>query len=135
MSPILTFVLEKQWCSNMVSNFTSSNGVRDVIIYLHVNFFFGFFCSYESYYILLMRHEVDQDIINTSSHRSHKQVYYEQTIIKVVRHVGIHQQNANKWLFVCVTNSHNFTSLFHKKVISLDPLQKVFSNMTRTCKT
>ena len=36
------------------------------------------------------------------------------------------QQNANKWFFVCVTNSRNIVPLFHKKVISHDPLQKLY---------
>ena len=44
------------------------------------------------------------------------------------------QQNANKLLFVCVTNSRNTLPLFHKKVISHDPLQKIYPNLARTCK-
>ena len=44
------------------------------------------------------------------------------------------QQNANKLFFVCVTNSRNIIPLFHKKVISHDPLQKVYPNFARTCK-
>ena len=43
------------------------------------------------------------------------------------------QQNANKWFFVCVTNSRNIIFLFHKKVISHDLLQKIYPNLARTC--
>ena len=42
--------------------------------------------------------------------------------------------NANKVFFVCVTNSRNIIPLFHKKVISHDPLQKIYPNLARTCK-
>ena len=44
------------------------------------------------------------------------------------------QQNANKWFFVCVTNSRNIIPLFHKKVISHDSLQSIYPNMARPCK-
>ena len=45
------------------------------------------------------------------------------------------QQNANKCFFVCVTNSGSIIPLFHKNVISHDPLQKICSNLARpTCK-
>ena len=35
---------------------------------------------------------------------------------------------------VCVTNTQNIIPLFHKKVISHDPLQKIHPNLARTCK-
>ena len=35
------------------------------------------------------------------------------------------QQNANKLFFICVTNSQNIIPLFHKKFISLHPLQEM----------
>ena len=43
-------------------------------------------------------------------------------------------QNANKCFFACVTNSRNIIPLFHKKVITHDPLQKIYPNLGRTCK-
>ena len=43
-------------------------------------------------------------------------------------------QNANKCFFVCATNSRNIILLFPKKVISHDPLQKLYANLARTCK-
>ena len=48
--------------------------------------------------------------------------------------VAMFQENANKWFFVCVTNSGNIP-LFHEKVISQDLLQKDYPNLSRTCKT
>ena len=36
--------------------------------------------------------------------------------------------------FLCVTNSRNIIPLFNKKVMSYDPLQKSYPNLTRTCK-
>ena len=44
------------------------------------------------------------------------------------------QQNANKWFFVCVKNSRNIIPPFHKKVISNDPPQNIYPNLTRTGK-
>ena len=44
------------------------------------------------------------------------------------------QQNANKWFFECVSNSRNIIPLFHKKVISCDPLQKINQNLARKSK-
>ena len=44
------------------------------------------------------------------------------------------QQNAKKLFFVCFTNSQNTLPLFHKKVISHDPLQKIYPNLARTCR-
>ena len=44
------------------------------------------------------------------------------------------QQNANEGSFVCVTNSESNLHLFHKKVISQDPLQKIYPNLARTYK-
>ena len=35
------------------------------------------------------------------------------------------QQNAENNFFVCITNSRNIIPLFHKKVTSHDPLQKI----------
>ena len=35
------------------------------------------------------------------------------------------QQNANKLFFICVTNSQNIIPLFHKELVSHDPLQKM----------
>ena len=43
-------------------------------------------------------------------------------------------QNAIKCFFVCATNSRNIILLFPKKVISHDPLQKLYANLARTCK-
>ena len=37
-------------------------------------------------------------------------------------------------IFVCVTNSQNIIPLFHKKVISHDHLQNIYSNLAGTCK-
>ena len=51
-----------------------------------------------------------------------------------MRYVAIFQQNANKWFFVCVTNPRNIISIFHKKVLAHDPLQKIYSNLARTSK-
>ena len=36
--------------------------------------------------------------------------------------------------FVCVPNSRNIIPLFHKKVISHDPLPKIYPNLVRTRK-
>ena len=36
--------------------------------------------------------------------------------------------------FICATNSRHITPLFHKKVISHDPLQKNYPNLARTRK-
>ena len=44
------------------------------------------------------------------------------------------QQNTNKWFFVYVTNSRNIIHVFPKKIISHNPLQKVYPNFARTCK-
>ena len=44
------------------------------------------------------------------------------------------QQNASKLIFVCVTNSQNVRPLFHKSVISHNPLQKIYLNLARKCK-
>ena len=44
------------------------------------------------------------------------------------------QQNADKWFFVCDTNSRNFIPLFHKQIISQGRLQKIYRNLARTCK-
>ena len=44
------------------------------------------------------------------------------------------QQNANELFFVCVANSRNIIPLFHRKVISHDPLQKNYPNLARTYK-
>ena len=45
------------------------------------------------------------------------------------------QQSAYKWFFEGANNSLNFIPIFHKKVISQDPLQKIYPNVARTCKT
>ena len=50
----------------------------------------------------------------------------------IVRYIVMFQQNANQWSFVCVTNSENNLPLFHKEVISQDPLQKIYPNLART---
>ena len=44
------------------------------------------------------------------------------------------QKNANERSFVCVTNSESNLHLFHKKVISQDPLQQIYPNLARTYK-
>ena len=36
--------------------------------------------------------------------------------------------------FLYVTNSTNIIPLFHKKVISHEPLEKIYPNLARTCK-
>ena len=44
------------------------------------------------------------------------------------------QQNADKWFFVCVTNSRNIIPLFHVKIMPNDSLQMIDLNLARTCK-
>ena len=48
-----------------------------------------------------------------------------------VWYVAMFQQNANKLVFVCVTNSGNIIPLFHKKVTFHHPLQKKYPNLAR----
>ena len=44
------------------------------------------------------------------------------------------QQNANEGFFAGATYSRNIIPFFHKKVISHDPLQKIYPNLARACK-
>ena len=51
-----------------------------------------------------------------------------------MRYVVMFQQNSNKRSFARVINSRNIIDIFHKKVLSHDPLQKGYPNLAKTCK-